>query len=258
MTTIYMDMQNVSLQAENVAPAASDGFIFSAVQADAAFLHQCGQRGVKATVMVSQGDDQAVFQLCAEHMDDVCFVCDAGLTETVRLRALAPDARWVAKTDVYKVAPSYSFGDDDYVSCFKTYKINPTTLDERRVTDSALLLDDWLDRAKHLNIDAVWLDSSEAREVGKGFDLIAARQAAKVMNGEVWISGGATIEKHVRNLANECMVSGVVLDKSLIDAAGISTLRGIWRSDEEKVVDALPSGNADPDESSAQAATGSA
>lgn len=258
MTTIYMDVRDLSLQAEDVASAASDGFVFSTAQADAAFLRQCGQQGVKTIVMVSTGDDQIVSQLCAEKMDDVCFVCDAGLTETNRLRALAPDARWIAKTDVYKVASSYSFGNDEYTSGFKTYKLNPATLDERRVRDSALLLDDWLDRAKYLKFDLVWLESSEAREVGKGFDLIAAREAAKAMNGGVWISGGATTEKHVRNLANECMVSGVVLDKILIDEAGISTLRGIWRPEEEKVADALPSGNAGPTDAAAQAAMGSA
>ena len=256
MTTIYTDMRDLSCKAEDIASAASDGFVFSAAQADAEFLRQCIQQGVKTTVLVSKGDDQIVSQLCAAQSDEVSFVCDAGLTETNRLRALAPNARWIAKTDVYKVEASYSFGNDEYDSGFKTYKLNPATVDERRVSDSNLLLDDWLDRAKHLNIDLVWLESSEAREVGKGFDLIAARRAAKAMNGGVLISGGATNEKHVRNLANECMVSGVVLDKCLIDEAGISALRGIWRPEEDRTDDALPSGNVDMANAGAQAATG--
>lgn len=234
MSRIYVDLRDSVWETDDIAPAVSDGFVLSATQTDAALLNECARRGVSVAVKVSHGDDQTVTQLAAVAPEYIFFICDAGLSEADRLRDLAPNARWIAMTDVYKVAASYSFANDDYESGFKTYKLNPSTLEERRVKDGGLLLEDWLDRAKHLKFDLVWLESSEARKVGKGFDLIAARRAAKAMNGGVWISGGAATLNHVRNLANECMTYGVVLDRELVNEVGIDALRGIWRPVEDK------------------------
>jgi len=232
MSGIIVDFRAGGSAPDSVAELGCDGSAIPCKRDDfEAALTACLSCGMDTYAVVSAGDDEAVERLYADKGPALFFACDAGLTETARLRELAPGTQWVPIADVYKSEASYDFAGDAYQGGFKTYQMNPSTFEERRVHDNGLLLADWIDRAKHLGFERVWIDSSEAQNVGKGFDLIAARRASKEMDGGVWFSGGGTTLDHVRNLMNECPINSVVLSGDMIAEIGMAELRAVLDHD---------------------------
>lgn len=259
MTGIILDGRASACDQEQYAEFGCDGVAINChADAFADELNVCLGLGMDVFAVVSQGDDEVVQRLYAEKGAAVCFACEGGLTETARLRELAPDAQWVPITDVYKVDASYTFTANAYQEGFKTFQLNPGSFEERRVNDGGLSLTDWVDRAKHLGFERVWLDSSEAQAVGKGFDLIAARRTSRDLDGGVWMSGGGTTLDHVRNLTNECPVNSIVVDKAFLEEVGMGELRGVLAASTSTFGDGaetLPP-EQDPDHAPPTSATG--
>lgn len=228
MTGVILDWRALTCDYNQLPAAGCDG---AAINCHADGFEEgiaaCLERGMDVFVVVSEGDDEIVRRLSEEKGSGVYFACDAGLTEADRLRGLAPSSQWVPVTDVYKVEASYSFAGDAYQGGFKTYQLNPGSFEERRVRDGGLLLADWVDRAKHLGFERVWIDSSEAQTVGKGFDLIAARRTSRDMDGRLWVSGGGTTLEHVQNLINECAIGSIVVDGQFLADTGEDRLRSV-------------------------------
>jgi|GEM_PF-1768572 len=231
MTGIILDWRTSSCDQHQISTSGCDGAVISChTDGFEVGMDSCLERGMDAFVVVSAGDDEIVERLFAEKGSGIYFICDAGLTETARLRDLAPLTQWVPVTDVYKVEASYAFDANAYQGGFKTYQLNPGSYEERRVRGGGLQLADWVERSKYLGFERVWIDSSEAEAVGKGFDLIAARRTSRDMNGGLWVSGGGTTLAHVQNLLNECAIGSVVVGGPFLAGVEIDQLRSVVAS----------------------------
>ena len=150
-------------------------------------------------------------------------VVDGGLDECARLRDAKNDLKWLPRLEVFK--PDVVYRMSAYPGeGFKFYAPDTAAIRGYRVKDGDLALHHALQRARELGFERIWLHACDAARRGDGLDLELLAQARRWFDDGLWFSGGATDPNHLRNLAREGGVPGLVIDANLLTKFGIAEL----------------------------------
>jgi hypothetical protein len=156
-------------------------------------------------------------------------ICRLGLAETAGLRDEFPDLAWIPRVDVTRLETAYHFPTTNYSECFRTFQPVFPSDGPFRVSDGETALSPWLERAKALGFDTIWLHNSQYEAYGTGLDLDLRELALKTWGGNLWLSGGASTMMHVRYLVQEGGLDALVIPLDLACELGCDKIRTALR-----------------------------
>ena len=150
-------------------------------------------------------------------------VVDGGLDECARLRDAWPALSLLPRLVVYK--PEVVYRLSDYPGDgFKFYAPDTAAIRGYCVTDGDQPLGCALERAKALGFDTLWLHERDAAEARRGLDLDLLERARRDFGDGLWLSGGASEVRHLRNLAREGGAAAVVIGPAFLEGASVADL----------------------------------
>lgn len=200
----------VDLRAEETWQGA-DGFV-----AEAASISPEAARGAELALLRGSPGDNPEWAGFSAAM----WVVDQGLDAAAKLREYFPDARFLPHVQVYKPSACYSLADPYLGEGFRVYAPDTAAFRTWRVDDGDEALGDWLVKAVRLGFDAVWLESPEAAEAKRGYDLDLLERARKYFSGRIVLSGGVCELRHLACLREEGGCFAAVLPAAVAAACG--------------------------------------
>ena len=197
-TSLYVEIE-LPLKSANSLEVVdgADGLIF-----DPAVAYDDPAIAIASPVTVLRTSHPELYEVWHER-EGVSWVCDHGLEATARLQETFPDLSFVPRLDVYKPDVRYQFSPTFHGEGFKVYVPDTGAIKGYRVTEGniTLELEDAIARADHFGFQQLWLNSSNAQDENKGFDLDMLERARYQFKGGLWISGGAAKLQYLENLA---------------------------------------------------------
>ncbi len=166
------------------------------------------------------------------------WVLDGELEQMARYRDDYPELDWIPCLEVSRARVSYRFSGPASGEGFSFYMPDTAAVRGWRIDAAEESLDEVYARAIELGFPAVWLHSSEAEARGSGLELDILD---KLRGGplEVWLSGGATEPKHLRNMARSGGAAAVVVNERLLRGCPLNVLQEALLG-EEPVPEAVP------------------
>lgn len=159
------------------------------------------------------------------------WVRDDGLVQLARLRDRWKELNWVPQLNVYRQQIRYEFSGPALGEGFSFYMPDTSTIKGWHVTDEDMLLTEALTRATELGFSTLWLHSPEAETSARGLDLdVLDKTRGSSLN--IWLSGGASEQKHLHNLTKAGGVSAVVVNEKLARENTVESLCRALESDD--------------------------
>ncbi|MFQ5938296.1 MAG: HisA/HisF-related TIM barrel protein, partial [Acidiferrobacterales bacterium] len=149
------------------------------------------------------------------------------LEDTLHLRDTWPELAWVPRLAVFKPQVRYRLLDSFPGEGFKMYMPDTAALRGYQVMGSDATLSESSARAATLGFNTLWVHALDADERGKGLDLDLLEHARAQFDGELWLSGGATRERHLANLAIHKGAAAVVIPTALAKQYGCERLLSV-------------------------------
>lgn len=163
-----------------------------------------------------------------EHQD-LAWVSDSGVEQTARLQDKWPTLVWVPRLSVFKPPLRYELSSPFPGEGFKVYMPETSAIHAYRVEGSEASLDASLAQAERLGIQTVWLHGLDAQQRRQGLDLELLERAQSRFHGHLWLSGGASREKHLANLAAQRGARAVIVSADVATRCTCARLRAALR-----------------------------
>lgn len=149
---------------------------------------------------------------------------DAPLDSIAKTRDEWPELNFLPRLNVYQPEVGYHFNPTSLGEGFKFYTPDTATIQTYRTIQDDYTLEDQIQRTVKLGFDALWLHATHAEVSGKGLDLDLLERASRLFDGDLWISGGATEERHLKNLSKQGGFAAVVIGEALVFDCGCEPL----------------------------------
>lgn len=218
---VFVQYQPESAQPDQQAPAWLNGVDGLVINPCHCSPQHVSDLAVKAALLMG-GDPERDTEW--REIGNGCWICDQGLEETARLRDQWPDLQWVPRLSVFKPVVSYRFSGPAIGEGFSFYTLDTAAIQGWRVTAGDCRLADAIARAVELGFTSLWLHSDAAESRGKGLEL-EILDRIRGSAPAIWISGGVSELKYLRNLARMGGASAVVVDQGLLREFGMESLR---------------------------------
>jgi len=203
------------------------------IEADSVTPQAVASLAVQRTILEA-GDPDCHAPWCEQ--EGVIWSTENELDEAAARRDRWPHLTWLPRLNLYRPEVGYQFEPHSLGEGFKFYTPDTSAIHAYRTLAGDHALETQLDRAAELGFDRLWIHSIDAELSGNGLDLELLERVARNFGGMLWISGGATDEQHLVNLARQGGASAVVVGPELALRCGCERLNLALESGEERGV----------------------
>ncbi|MEA3276017.1 MAG: hypothetical protein U9Q81_12135 [Pseudomonadota bacterium] len=214
MTELFLELSRPV--SDELTPEGLAGFSGLVVDGTCVGPAQCRHLQVPV-IALTGGERDEPADWCGE--SDPMRVVDGGLDACARLRDASPELSWTPRLIAYRPEVRYQMSTSHGQAGFKFYAPDTAAIRGYRVSDGDLPLYASLQRARELGFGTLWLHAQHAAEQGRGLDLDLLERAKRVFHDGLWLSGGATGLRHLRNLTRAGGVPVLVVEPGLLAEA---------------------------------------